>query len=158
MSDDLKILGPKPEKVTIGIREYEDLEIWPLSMADQLEIGSVIDAAIATIIEEASDTITLVMSVRKIIENNLHTILQMVSDFDTEPKAKKALKKITNDQFVQICEKIYQMNFERISKNVKSFLGEVNLLATGKPLPTLSSDIQDTESSTSPLSASEPEA
>ena len=142
MSDLEKLIGPKPEKVIIGIREFEELKIWPLSMADQLEVGKLFDEALMAILNEVRDNFTLI-------------IIQKATDFDTEAKAKKALGKITNDQFVEICEKIYKMNFEKISKNVLSLLGRVNLLDTGRPSPTSLNDTQDTESSTSQNSVTE---
>lgn len=155
MSDLEKLMGPKPEKVIIGIREFEELKIWPMSMADQLEVGKIFDEALMTILEEVSDHFTLITTVKKIVFDNIHIIIQKATDFDTEAKAKKALCKITNDQFVEICEKIYKMNFEKISKNVLSLLGRVISLDTGRLSPTSLNDTQDTESSISQDSVTE---
>jgi hypothetical protein len=150
MSDnDMGKLAPRVEKVPVGIREIEEIEIWPLSMADQLEIGKLFDEAISAIVAQSFDELTTVMCIRKLIEENLSTVLMMITDYDTEPKVKKLMKKISNDQFVDICEKVYSMNFERISKNVSSLFGKIGLSALGRLLPTSLNDTQNMESSIS---------
>lgn len=152
---DLDKLNPKPEVVLVGIREYEDLNIWPLSMADQLDLGEIIDSAVVGILEETSDNLTFVMAIRHVVQNNLLNVIKMVTDYDTDVKAKKLLKKITNDQFVDICEKVYVMNFEKISKNVLSLLEKLNIPLTRRPLPMSLNNTQDTDSSTSSDSPTE---
>ena len=148
---ELDKLGPKPETVTIGIREPEKLSIWPLSMADQLDLSKILDKAVSAILTEAKDDLSMVMSIRKVIEDNIGVVLKMITDYDTDAKVKKLLKKVSNDQFVAICEKVYQMNYERISKNVLSLLGAVTgTLDLGRPSPASSKDTPDTDLSTSP--------
>ncbi|MDY0324791.1 MAG: hypothetical protein RBQ87_01290 [Candidatus Cloacimonadaceae bacterium] len=146
---DLDKMSPRCEKVIIGIREIEELEIWPLSMADQLDMSKMFDAALSAIIAGSSDDLTFVMSVRKAIEDNLGGFLQMITDYDSDAKVKKLMKKITNDQFVEICEKVFLMNFERISKNVVSLLDRLNISALGRLLPAPLNDTQDMESNIS---------
>ena len=154
---DLEKLRPPSGVVQIGIREYEDLVIWPLSISDQLDLEKVLDTAITNILSSSISDLTFVLSVKKVIEENIVSVLQLITDHDSEAKVRKLLKKITNNQLVEICQKIYEMNYEAISKNVLRLLGAMMPSATRRQSQPSSSDTQDTDLSTSPDSASSPE-
>lgn len=156
MNDQQK-LNPQQTEVEIGVREPKSLTIWPLSMADQLELSQTLEGAVSHIIMESQDDLTFVLAIKKVIEDNLVQLLMKITDYTTKVKAEKLLKDITNDQFVAICRKVYEMNFESISKNVMSLLEGMDLSLMRRPSPTSLSDTLDTDLNSSTDSDSEKE-
>ena len=148
MTDQEK-LNPQKKEVEIGARTLKTLTLWPLSMTDQLELASIIEVAISKILNETSNDVTFIMAIKNVIADNLINILTKVTDYPTPVRAKKILDDLTNDQFVEICQSIYEMNYEKISKNVVSLLESMSISLTRRPLPMSSNDIQDTALNTS---------
>jgi len=156
--DDQAKLNPQQTEVEIGVRNLKNLTIWPLSMADQIEISQTLEGAVSQIIANSLDDLSFVLAIKTVIADNITSILMKITDHTTKVKADKLLKDLTNDQFVDICTKIYEMNFQVISKNVMSLLEGMELSPMRRPSPTSLSDTPDTDSKTSSASDSEPEA
>lgn len=163
-------LNPQIETITVGIREseMEELKIYPLSIADQLEMSDLIRKALQAFfgvkgegeskgssspddfsIEQMKD-IEFVSFIIDLIQENIIKILSLVTDHQTEPKAKKLLSKISNNQAVDFCWKVYQMNYEESAKNAISLFKTITGIGQEKesiqanslkrPLPPSSKD------------------
>ena len=146
MSEEKRI-NPQITKVEIGIREMRDIDIYPLSMSDQLKLTDVLSTAIgAFAVKEDGDDIALVSFIVKLINENLGRILGMVADEDGE----KLLEEISNIQAASIAEIIYETNYGVVAKNLKSLFGKMSMFfPSERPLPQSVSPIPDTDSNTS---------
>lgn len=124
-------LNPKSKQLEIGVRTSQIISIFPMSMADELKFTSVIADAfqkykILSIktpdwdkISEGDDILAAMDDAQKTdyiqqeavvfiitaIKDNLIEVLNMVCE------EKVTLDDITNEQFAELCELIYEMNF-----------------------------------------------
>lgn len=174
--NDAEKLSPMVNTVKIGIRELEDLEIWPLSIADQKTMTKEIAEAIQLYFQqegreedkgEGADKakkkndqpfesdIGFVEFLIEMITNNLVKIIQKATDHTSGNKAEKLLGKITNNQACDIARVIYEQNFESASKNVKSLLDKIGTTFLSKRLSPQFAPNTDIDSSTSADSPTE---
>jgi hypothetical protein len=120
-------LNPKSKQMEIGVRASRIISIFPMSMADEIKFTSVIADAFqkykilnTKVPDWDSDDILKAMDnaerdnyvqqeaiifVVSAIESNLLEILKMVCEEEV------TLADITNEQFAELCELIYEMNF-----------------------------------------------
>ena len=133
-------INPQAETVSIGKRaaEMEDITIYPLSIADQIEMSSLIREALKAFFKQGSkddqkdaekdksdfETIEnkadleFVSFIIDLLQSQIPKLLTLITDYTTEPKAAKLLAKITNNQATEIAEKVYRMNYEDASKKL----------------------------------------
>jgi hypothetical protein len=149
-------LNPDIRTMEIGVRELEEITIYPLSMADQLEVTDIITKALREFFDQGGADISeydFASYVVDLIKGNLATILEMIVD-----EGASKLKDITNNQAVEIAETVYEVNFGSLVKKVKSLLEKVNeQFPSGRPLPTFSGSTEDTDLKTSTEKVSETE-
>lgn len=121
-SDALFQLNPQITDITIGIRNLRTIKIFPLSVADQLQATDLVTSALQTFMmnKEGMADLAFVAFLLEQVKTNASEILKMV--LDTDENAKEVLKEITNDQMMLIVQTIYKVNYEALSKNVKSLL------------------------------------
>jgi len=120
MTDKLKSLQPKVEKLLVGNRPEKTIEIkvYPLSMADQMEFAELLSEGIKPLVESDAGDADFMNFLMNFFKENLPTMLKYVVDEDP----KMIIQHITNDQLVRAAEIIYEVNFESAVKNVKSLL------------------------------------
>ena len=147
-------LNPEISSAEIGVRELKEIKIYPLSMADQLSMTNLITDTVRKFFEKGDvDDFVFAQFLSKLIEENLETILMMVTD-----KEQANLEDMTNNQAVAIAEIVYEVNFGSLVKKVKSLLEKVKeQFPSGRPLPTSLDDTEDTDSKTSTDEVSEAE-
>lgn len=158
--NDMEKLNPQIAEVPIGVRELKPLTIYPLSMADQLEMADLVQETINAFFsgDDQSDMAFATFMVT-VIKENLPKILKLITDATTEPKIKALMREITNDQAVAIGEVVYRANFETLLKNVNSLLDRVNAASPARrPSPPSLNDTADIVSKTSLEEVSETEA
>lgn len=121
-SDALFQLNPQITDITIGIRNLRTIKIFPLSVADQLQATDLVTSALQTFMmnKDGMADLAFVAFLLEQVKTNASEILKMV--LDTDENAKEVLKEITNDQMMLIVQTIYKVNYEALSKNVKSLL------------------------------------
>ena len=147
-------LNPEIKKAEIGVRELKEITVYPLSMADQLSMTNLITDTVRKFFEKGGgeDDLEFAAFLSKLIEENLETILLMVTD------EKSLLEDMTNNQAVAIAELVYEVNFGSLVKKVKSLLEKVKeQFPSGRPLPTFLDDTEDIDSKTSTDEDSETE-
>lgn len=147
-TDDQK-LNPQIRKTQIGIREMREITVWPLSMADQLEVTDLIAAAIRGYIESGDQSeLGVATFVAEAIKENVTLLMKKATDEGDE-----VLQEITNLQAVEIAEIIYEVNFESLVGKVRSLVEKIQKqFLSQKPLPT---SLDDMDSGTSPISSDE---
>lgn len=174
-------INPKAVRFTIGVRNQKDITLYPLSLADEIEFSEKIlgivrgyddvvnpvmpeipedDENISDKIqdfitsEEAMESteVRIAEYVIKAIRENLLELLKYATDDDV------TLKDLDNEQFVELCDVLYTMNFEGAAGKFKSLLLKVRkLLPSSMPSENLSS-VPVTDTNTSSPSVSEKEA
>lgn len=151
-------LAPRTEEWEIGIRKFRKIDIYPLSMHDQMEMTDIIQVVIETIfLNEDSDNQTLIKAVVDTVKKKVIDILSLIASC-TKPEARALLKEISNDQFDDLLTLLYKMNYEKISKNLQSLFEAMSpLFLSRRPLPESSSDTPSTDSTISSASPSETE-
>lgn len=166
-------LNPEVREIQIGIREFESLKIYPLSIADQMSMSELITESLRKFFgvegadgqgEAEQKSLSSVSDVEfveflvKLITENLAVALNLITDAGTLPQAKKLLQKITNNQAVEIATIVYEMNYQDSAKNLMSLLGKVMpALQSRRPLQPSSNDTPDMGLNTSSDSVSEKE-
>lgn len=103
-------LNPKVRKLKIGKRIEEEVEILPLSFTDQ---RTVLQTIVTLVVEtfpkwKTADQTTVITDIKKIIEDNIELIVEMVYDGDK----KDFLSKLTNDSLIDLIEIIWEVNYE----------------------------------------------
>ena len=149
-------LNPQIAETSVGVRSLRTIKIYPLAMADQLELTDILTVGLQEFVQ-AGDTedVAFVGAIIQLIKDNLAKIIEMVSD----EKGEELLKDLTNPQAMDIAELIFDMNFGSLGKNVESLAGKVKVLfQSARQSPVSSKSTEDTDSKTSSENPTETEA
>ena len=141
--------NPKARKFEIGIREIREITIWPLSLADEIsfseKIVSLVDGFDKSVLSDGEPSdVKATAYIIEAIQNNLVELLVYVTD------DKVSLSDLDNEQFVDLCTIIFEMNFDGAAGKIKRLLNRIkNLFPQKTPLENLSSTpVTDTNTST----------
>ena len=115
-----KSLNPDIKEIQVGIRELRNVYIYPLSISDQLKLTKQVKSVIEDIStnwdfnnmtnEQALDFLN------EVITENLSKILEFV----TEEQERPSFEELTNNQFVQIVNIVFEVNYEGLIKNFQN--------------------------------------
>jgi hypothetical protein len=122
-SDEMVRLNPQIKDVEIGIRNLRSIKIYPLSVSDQLTATNLVTSALQVFMTNKDVKNNDLLSVAFMLEQirtNASEILKMVLDETESPES--VLKDMSNEQMMVIVKAIYEVNYESLSKNVKSLL------------------------------------
>lgn len=120
-TDELKMLNPQIVEVTIGIRVLRQIKLYPLSMADQLTLTSLIVETIQKLFaEKEGSNIEFANTLRLLISDNLGKIMTYVTD-----EGEVLLKDISNSQACDIAEQIYEVNYGVLEKKVVGLIQKI---------------------------------
>jgi len=153
-------LNPQVAEIDVGIRNLRKVKVYPLSMADEMKMTKMISDSIKERFggEVEAENITMIEMVDFILDmlkENLPKILTLSTDEDGDD----LMGELSNLQAAEIAEKIYETNFEQVTKNFKSLFGKItSLFLSGRPSPPSVSDTPDTGSTTSTENPGEKEA
>ena len=120
-NNEMDILNPDIQEVTIGVKKLRKITLYPLSVVDQMKVTDLFQEALGAFLanKDAGD-IQFVALFIAIIKTNLAKILSLV--VDVEEDSEKLLAEITNNQLTVIANVLYEMNYALISKNVSGLL------------------------------------
>jgi len=155
-----KRLNPNPQikDVEIGIFDLRKLKIYPLSMADQMELTEDINEVVTSffqINEEEDNEAAFAAFFINLIKDNIPKILESIT---YNENIDEVLKQLTNQQAADIAKIVFDVNYESVLKNLQSLFGTaVNILQSERPSPQSASIMEDTDSSTSLDSATKKE-
>ena len=122
-SDEMVRLNPQIKNVEIGIRNLRSIKIYPLSVSDQLTATNLVTSALQVFMtnkDVKNNDLLFVAFMLEQIRTNASEILKMVLDENENPES--VLKETSNEQMIVIVKAIYEVNYESLSKNVKSLL------------------------------------
>jgi len=123
-------INPQVKDVKIGIRSLRKIKIYPLSVADQLELTDMITEAVGVFFSieaegvkaEGGPPMEFVVFVVGLIKENIGEIITKVTG---EEDSDAVLSEMTNEQLSEIVSVIYKENFEGpFGKLVDLFQGE----------------------------------
>jgi hypothetical protein len=126
-----------------------EISIYPLSMADQLEVTDLVAAAIKGYVMEGDQSeLGVATFVAEAIKENVSLLLKKATDEGDE-----VLSEITNMQATDIAEIIYEVNYESILGKVRSLVEKIQSQFQSPKLSP--SPSEDTDNMTSPTSTDE---
>jgi len=122
-------LNPKIGKVTIGKKYLRDIDVFPLSLGDQFEVSDLFTEILSMFVvlmqsseeDQAQTALGIGTSIFRIARENLGKIISLTTEEDPDI----IVKEITNDQVEIFLNLIYTMNFEDVSKNLKTLLSNL---------------------------------
>ncbi len=117
---------PSFKTVVIGIRDPKERTVYPLSWHDLKQLQAIIGSIIAGCVNLTDSGYTqeqLYQYVLSRISDHIVEILNLVIEGDPVDE-----REISVEQVSELALIVYDMNFEVISKNVKSLLQKKNLL------------------------------
>ncbi len=141
---DIKI-NPQITKLTIGVRELREIEVFPLSLGDELKFVKVVGESLQKYFSENIDGDDRIAAafIAEIVEQNLPTLISLVTE-------EVPLEEITNQQAVELAEIIIDVNFGSVSKNAMSLFEKIQkTFLPERPSPLSASSIPDTDLNTS---------
>ena len=149
-------LNPQIKDVEIGIRNLRSIKIYPLSVSDQLTATNLVTSALQVFMtnkDVKNNDLLFVAFMLEQIRTNASEILKMVLDETESPEA--VLKEMSNEQMMVIVKAIYEVNYESLSKNVKSLLEKTKKESVSERQSQQSVKSMDTNSMTSSESPGE---
>ena len=145
--DNLVQLNPQVKEVIIGIKKFREIKIYPLSLADQTKLTSLIATVFVKLIaSKDSSNVEFIQEVRTVLEENICEILSIV----TEEDGRELAKEITNEQIADIIEILYDVNYGVLEKKVKGLIEKIRKQFLPKrSLPTFSENTPNIDLKTS---------
>lgn len=120
-------LNPQVSEANIGKRHLRTINIYPLSVGDQMEMSEVIAGALEQFLEVGKETnLELMNFLAEMIKVNLKKVLELVIDEEEDVNA--ILKECTNEQALNVINIIIEKNYGDNLKNAKSLFEKVSPL------------------------------
>lgn len=167
MSGNNNRLNPQIREVDIGVRNLRKINIYPMSMADEVQFTKLIEEVLNSYfaqLGESEESLTkdklssLIMSLTGVIGKNIEQLITIVTD-PKEITVDDFLKGTTNTQMSEIINRIVQDNFEEPAKNLISLTNRFKgLFQLTRQSPTSLSDTLNSDLRTFSESPLEKEA
>jgi len=137
MSGNNEKINPAVKTTTIGVRVLRDVQVFPLSISEQVKLGETVTELITGFVEgliknnEGKDlktlaqleNVELVEFILKLIKDNVNKIVEITTD----EKPDDFLSDCTNEQFTDFALLIFEMNYSGETR--KKFVGLVQKVA-----------------------------
>jgi len=114
-------LNPQIQSLEIGVKALRTVTLYPLSMADQFKLSEIVTEAVERYDDaENVSEVEIFKIIMLAIQENLIIILDLI----TEEGESISLNELTNTQFAEICEIIYDVNFDSATGKFKSLFNK----------------------------------
>lgn len=124
---DLEKLNPKARVAQVGIRKIKEIQIYPLSFADEAKfIDDVVTAffSFVSLPEEERTNATLITTANTLINSNLPKILSYVVDLEEINELfgnSDILSLVDNEQLLDIAQIVFEQNFgDSVQKKIQT--------------------------------------
>lgn len=120
-------LNPDIREIYVGVKHLRKIHIYPLSISDQEKLTNLIVTFADKFQNVDWNNVTndeALDVLKKIITDNLKKILEYVTDEDERPD----LNEMTNNQFYEIVNAIFEVNYEGLVKNMKDLFSRMKNL------------------------------
>ena len=133
MNNEMEVLNPDIQEVTVGVRKLRKITLYPLSVVDQMKVTDLFQEVLGAFLanKEAGDLQFVALFIA-IIKTNLAKVLALV--IEPEEDSEALLSEITNNQLTVIANVLYEMNYALISKNVSGLLKKLPQVKKESPL------------------------
>lgn len=128
---DTKQINPQVVELDIGIHDLRTIEIYPLSVGDQIKLTNMVSEAVGMWVAENPDeqlTAESVSSIIALAQHKIHDVLKIVLNIQNKKEIDKILDMMTNNQLAEIIRIVYETNYQGPIKNVTSLFKK-----TGQP-------------------------
>ena len=116
-------LNPDIKKLYVGRRVLREVEILPLSAADQFKLDKLLTESFELLSSaEKTANADLFVNILNFIKAKVPELLGYVTE---DEDIEVLLTQLTNNQISELALFIYQVNYEGLAKNVKSLLGKL---------------------------------
>lgn len=131
MSEPEQMLNPQVKDVTIGILDLRTIQIYPLSLGDQLSLTNKVMEVLSSFYkaEASKNEMEFAVLIVSLIQDNILDILGMIAyetNGDEPPKKIKSddelLNELTNMQLSEIIRIVYETNYAGPGKNLEGLL------------------------------------
>lgn len=110
-------LNPQITTLRIGVRSLKEVDVYPLSLGDELKfmkiIGETLQTYFKTEVDGDDPQKAAFVFIAQVVEENLPKIVELVMEDAT-------LDDLTNDQAVELANIVIDTNFGSLAKNVES--------------------------------------
>ena len=124
-------LNPQIREISVGTKELRKVKIYPLSMADQFKMTDAIVAAaqqFSVIDPKNLNDATIVATMITMIEENLQDLFKLLLAEEEDI----TFDELTNVQFSDIVEIVYEINYETSIKKFQDLIDEVKKMLPSK--------------------------
>lgn len=130
-------LNPEIRRVKIGKRTLREVEVLPLSYADEKRIRSEVLPGVVSAITKFKDKAdhTVIEEFVDLVFDNIDLFIELAIPSD-DPQT--ILNDLTNSQLADIVDIIIDVNFKSLAKKVGNLLGTLNKV----PLPQTSEKVE----------------
>lgn len=125
MSEKLEAINPRERTTTMGVRGVpKEITVYPLSVGDQLKLTEAISRVLKLFFEKTEDgskiekmsDIAVIESLIETIKENIERIAELTTD------EKDLLNNMTNEQFLDYVDIVYDMNFGSVKKKLGNLI------------------------------------
>lgn len=118
-------LNPKIREIEYGKSRLNQLTIYPLSLNDQFSVAEIISEVVARLETTASGSdIAAFNAFVSVVQVHAQKVLEIVTDLET-PAVIQIMDEITNDQFLEFIEAVWEANYETTLKNGQSLFKKI---------------------------------
>ncbi len=148
-AEQMELLNPEIKEITVGIKKLRKIKVYPLSMADQLELTNILADSIGNLmtIKEESNW-KIISFIKDVLIKNLGKILAFITD-----EGEKLTKELSNSQTIALAEIIYEVNYGILEKKMINFLPKILRIFQSQPL--LRESLEATPNTDSKISSEE---
>lgn len=141
MSNPLAKLNPRVVTKQVGVKKLYDVNIYPLSYGDEMEVLDIFSTALVQFFsmpKEEQTEAAMAQAITEFIKTNLPMIIKYCIDeeeWSTVSDGKDFMKCLDNVQLLDIIATMYDMNFgEMVQKKAMEMM--TNFQAMTKKIPT----------------------
>ena len=120
-------LNPQIREISVGTKELRKVTIYPLSMADQFKLtDAIVDAfrQFSVIDPKKLNDAAIVATMVTMIEENLQDLFALL----LAKEEQISFDELTNIQFTEIVEIVYEVNYETSIKKLQDLIGKIKTI------------------------------
>lgn len=118
-------IKPEIREITVGIKEPRTITIYPLSMQDQFDLIDTLQGTINEIAQSYNFDDLKNEEALAFLQTVITKNLSMVLEYVTTDKERPTFSELTNNQFFEIVNIVFEVNYEGVIKNSKDLFQKI---------------------------------
>jgi hypothetical protein len=129
-----QVFGQGAYTFVYGKKGQYNLELWPLSVGDQLKVSALVTGFLNTLAsmvmaEERPSEAAVVSSAVNLVAQNITKVVAIAADLpEDDDRIKGLLDNMTNMQMAQLVEYVWETNYGSVRKNFAGLMEELRSL------------------------------